>query len=147
MNNQSNIKNKRPKLDQIEIFAKHGGKRAGSGRKKTSAGSVVMRIPMECVDAVNAVIAAHKSGNPIASLKPVTTIKQESQTATVVAAVRWQDKYVNPNNPAEFWSGRGRIPAWVYPHMTGKTAPSIPDSLLNPNPQIPLKRYFNQGDN
>lgn len=134
-------KSKTKPLDQIEIWERHGGKRAGSGRKKTSAGSVVMRIPTECIDAVNAIIAAHKSGEPITNLKPVTTIKSETQPA-IATEGPWLDKYINPSNPNEFWSGRGRIPAWAYPHMNGQTDRSILDSLLNPNPQIPRQRRF-----
>ncbi|MET4483225.1 MULTISPECIES: H-NS histone family protein [unclassified Bradyrhizobium] len=28
-------------------------------------------------------------------------------------------KYSNPNNPAETWSGRGRLPRWLRPQLRG----------------------------
>src|SRR3954452_8569657 len=28
-------------------------------------------------------------------------------------------KYRNPNNPAETWSGRGRMPRWLRPQLRG----------------------------
>ena len=45
----------------------HGGKRAGSGKKKTTKGSIIMRIPLECADAVTKLVNDYKlqTTNPI----------------------------------------------------------------------------------
>ncbi|KYH03266.1 H-NS histone family protein [Bradyrhizobium sp. DOA1] len=38
-------------------------------------------------------------------------------------------KYCNPKNPAETWSGRGRLPRWLRPQLRGGR--KLDDFLIN----------------
>lgn len=133
------MKTAAPTLDQIPLFAipQRGGKRVGAGRK-SAGGSTTVRVPNDCLKLVTEIIAAQKAGKALhivslerdtqSDLKPVTEIK---------SSAFYLDKYINPDDPTQIWSGRGRIPTWVYPHMTGR---EIPERLLNPNPTKPQER-------
>ena len=131
-----------PKLAQIEIFAqkRRGGYRGAHRQKGT--GSTVMRIPNDLLSAVTALIEAHKTDS---QSKPSQETKPSEQLAlSVVTELKpdrtqpYYDKYLNPKNPAEYWSGMGRIPMWVHAYLPANH--KIPNTLLNPNPTMPITR-------
>ena len=133
------MKTTAPNLDQIPLFeTKQRGGYRGAHRPK-GCGSTVVRVPNDKLEAVMAIIKGH-------SLKSVTEIKPDQPHPLEIIPGAWQDKYINPKNPEDRWSGRGRLPMWIYQYLPKNGTGNIPDTLLNPNPQMPLKRriYTNE---
>lgn len=64
---------------------------------------------------------ARDAGVSLAELFGSTTVKTEKKPRTIVAI-----KYINPNNPDQTWTGRGRQPLWLVALLAeGKTLESL----------------------
>jgi hypothetical protein len=90
------------------------------------------------VDAILVKTGTHKQREPIPFAIDVVDLEVINQTAPT--GTGWIDKYINPENHEQWWSGRGRKPDWIYPYLPADGTGQIPESLLNPNPKIPLTR-------
>ena len=127
-------------LDQIPMLPtpkKRGGYRGGHRQK--GGGSTVMRIPNDILSVVTQLIEAHKTGT---QSKPIQETKHTEQpdlsVVTEFKQYGFHDKYINPKNPEEHWSGLGRKPMWIYEYMSANN--KVPAALLNPNPTKPITR-------
>lgn len=144
------MKQPAPKLDQLPLLPlfdikKRGGYR-GAHRQK-GAGSTVMRIPNEILSAVTELIETHKRSP--AAIPPFDWSTSESINKSLKDDLNrylksleernphgFLDKYINPRDPNEYWSGRGRKPMWINQYLIA--GQKIPDELLNPNPVMPI---------
>ena len=118
------MKKPAPKLDQIELFpAKKRGGYRGAHRPK-GCGSTVVRVPNDKLEMVLAILKND-------DLKSVTEIKR-------IEYACYLDAYINPENPQQTWSGRGRKPKWVEKILERKI--DI-ETLRNPNPKQKSTKY------
>lgn len=129
------------KLNQIDLFPAHqrGGKRDHAGRPLGEK-SITVRVPLGCLNYVTEIIAAHKQGKTLVRIASLEYERPEKQpdlkSVTEFKSGGYFDKYINPKNPEEHWSGRGRKPMWIYEYLSANN--KIPDALLNPNPTKPI---------
>ena len=74
----------KPKLNQIELFARKGGTRANAGRKAGEP-TTVIRLPTACLPTVTEILTAYRTG---AALNSVTEIKDDESATQAVHALR-----------------------------------------------------------